>query len=246
MLPASRSGQVGTDLTAFVTLINGGAVPAEDCTIDLLANIPATLSYQTTDPLTNAPTGNPNMPVTIAAGAAQSFVITIALAAQFDPVDAALAYSCTNADTVTPLEGLNTLLLSASTIAVPDVIALAATSSGDGIVQLDSAGNGAFSVATVNVGTSATVSVSATTTTGASVALCESDPVTAACINPTSPTFGDVSLSVANNGTPTFSVFASSGSAIPSNAATNRISVVFRGADNNVRGQTSVAVQSTN
>ena len=245
ILPASRSGQVGSDLTAFVTLINGGSVAAEDCTIDLLANIPATLTYQTTDRLSNEPTGSPNTPTTIPpAPGSQSFVVTLSLDAEFEPVDALLAYSCANADTVTPLAGLNTLLLSASTTPVPDVIALAATVDGDGVVRLDSAGNGAFSVASVNVGTTATISVSATTSTGASVALCESDPATAACINPTSPTFGDVSVDISNNGTPTFSIFASSGSPIASNAATNRIGVVFRDSTGNVRGQTSVAVET--
>lgn len=246
VLPASRSGQVGSALTAFVTLINGGSVAAEACSIDLLANIPASLSYQTTDPATNAPTGTADTPVDIPSGTAQSFIITINLNAQFAPIDAPIAYSCANADTVAPLRGLNTLLLSAAATPVPDVIALAATASGDGIVRLDSAGNGAFSVASINVGTGADITISATTSTGASVALCESDPATAACINPTSPTFGDVNVNIASNSTPTFSVFASSGDSIESNAAANRINVVFRGSDGNVRGQTSVAVQSDN
>jgi len=244
VLPASRSGQVGTTLTAFVTLINGGTVTAESCSIDLIANVPATLSYQTTDPATNAATGTPDTPVDIAPGMAQSFVISIALAGEFAPTDAALAYSCLNADTVAPLAGLNTLLMSASADPVPDVIALAATASGDGIARLDANGNGAFSVASVNVGTGSAISVTADSATDAAIALCESNPVTGACVNPSSPTFGAVELTIDANATPTFSVFASSSETIPLDAANNRVRVVFSDADGNVRGQTSVAVQS--
>lgn len=244
VLPASRSGEVGSALTAFVTLINGGAVNAESCSLDLITNVPARLSYQTTDSATNELTGVANEPVDIAPGAAQSFVITISLNGEFAPTDAELAYSCRNADTVTPLSGLNTLLLSASTTPVPDVIALAATATGDGIARLDSSGNGAFSVASINVGTASTISVTADSATNAAVALCESDPLTGVCVNPAAPTFGAVSVSVPMNGTPTFSVFASSSDSIASDAANNRIRVLFRDAADNIRGQTSVAVQS--
>ena len=244
VLPASRSGQIGATLTAFVTLINGGAVTAESCSIDLIANVPAKLSYRTTDSATNAATGELNTPVDIASGAAQSFVISIALEGEFAPTDSELAYSCLNADTVMPLSGLNTLLLSASAAPVPDVIALAATESGDGIVRLNTAGNGAFSVASVNVGTGSAISVTADSGTDATIALCESDPVTGMCINPSAPTFDPVELVIGSNATPTFSVFASSGTAIASDAANNRVRVVFSDGEGNVRGQTSVAVQS--
>ena len=244
VLPASRNGQVGDTLTAFVTLINGGNVTAERCSIDLIANVPATLSYRTTDPATNAAVGPTDTPLDIAPGAAQSFVVSIVLEAEFAPTDAALAYSCLNADTVTPLSGLNTLLMSASTDPVPDVVALAATASSDGIVRLDENGNGAFSVASVNVGAGSMISVSADSGTDAAVALCESDVVTGACINPSTPTFGSVDLMIDANATSTFSVFASSSTPIALDAANNRVRVVFSDGSGNVRGQTSVAVQS--
>jgi hypothetical protein len=244
VLPASRSGQVGGTVTAFVTLLNGGDVIAEQCSIDLISNVPASLDFQTTNPATNAPTGNPNQPVDIPARGAQSFVISITLDAAFDSRDAFLAYSCNNAPAVTPLSGLNTLLLSASTAPVPDVIALAATASADGITRLDTSGNGAFSVASVNVGAGSTINVTATSATGVSLAMCETNPSNGVCINPGAPTANPVTLNIGTNGTPTFSVFASSASAIAADAANNRISVVYRDASGNVRGQTSVAVQS--
>jgi len=248
VLPASRSGVVGSTLTAFVTLINGGSSTAESCSIDLLSNVPAKLSYQTTDPATNAPIGPSDTPVEIAPGAAQSFVISVLLEAAFEPRDTEIAFSCRNADTVQPLAGLNTLLLSSSSTPVADVIALAATVSNDGITALDAGGNSAFSVASVNVGAAATLTVTADTggtSLPVSLAMCQSDPTTAACINPTAPTFDPITVDIAENGTPTFSVFVSSSEAIASDAANNRVRVVFADDSGRTRGQTSVAVQST-
>ena len=245
VLPASRSGQVGSVITAFVTLLNGGATVAEGCGIDLISNVPATLSYQTTNPVDNAPIGVADQPVDIAAGGSQSFVITLALNAQFNPRDAMLSYTCRNAAPVVPLAGVNTLLLSASTEAVADVIALAATVDGDGIVRLDNAGNGAFSVASINVGAPSTISVVAESTTGASIALCQTNPNSGACTNPSTPSSDPVTLGLDANETPTFSVFVSSSSSIAADASSNRINLIYRDQAGTIRGQSSVAVQST-
>jgi len=171
-------------------------------------------------------------------------VVSITLNDTFLSRDAEFAFLCRNANSVTPLAGVNTLLLSSSNVNVPDIIALAATTTNDGIVRLDGAGNGAFSVASVNVGDGGTIDVSAATDTSATVAMCESDPVTAACINPTAPTFNPVRVSIGNNGTPTFSVFPSSAQAIAADPANNRVRVVFTDISDRIRGQTSVAIQS--
>lgn len=72
VLPSSRSVQVGTFATAFATIINVGSVTATRCGISLVTAIPATFSFQTTNPLTNQAIGFPNMPVDIPPGAAQS------------------------------------------------------------------------------------------------------------------------------------------------------------------------------
>ena len=156
-----------------------------------------------------------------------------------------LSYTCRNAAPVVPLAGVNTLLLSASTEAVADVIALAATVDGDGIVRLDNAGNGAFSVASINVGAPSTISVVAESTTGASIALCQTNPNSGACTNPSTPSSDPVTLGLDANGTPTFSVFVSSSSSIAADASSNRINLIYRDQAGTIRGQTSVAVQST-
>ena len=68
VLPSSRSVQAGTPATAFATIINAGSVTATSCGISLLTAIPATFSFQTTNPLTNQVTGSPNTPVDIPPG----------------------------------------------------------------------------------------------------------------------------------------------------------------------------------
>jgi hypothetical protein len=63
VLPSSRSVQVGTFATAFATIVNAGSVTATRCGISLVTAIPATFSFQTTNPLTNQAIGFPNIPV---------------------------------------------------------------------------------------------------------------------------------------------------------------------------------------
>ena len=56
------------------------------------------------------------------------------------PTDVQLNFDCTNTDLAPVNVGLNTLLLSASTSPVPDIVALAATLTNDGIVNIPGAG----------------------------------------------------------------------------------------------------------
>lgn len=71
--------------------------------------ISATLSYQTTKPLTNTVTGSPNTPVDIAAGALQTFVLAITPAAPISPTDVHLAFDCANSPPAPTITGVNTL-----------------------------------------------------------------------------------------------------------------------------------------
>src|SRR5262249_32889797 len=77
VLPPSRSVQVGSPATAFATIINTGDNAATNVGISLQTNIPASFTFQTTDPQTNALTGSPNTPVNIPAHGSQSFLIAI-------------------------------------------------------------------------------------------------------------------------------------------------------------------------
>src|SRR5439155_1244730 len=128
---------------------------------------------------------------------------TVTATAPIAPTDDALTFACANPETASTLVGINTLLLSASAAAVPDIVALAATLSGDGIVNVPgTGGTGVFAVATVNVGATAPITVSADTGSASlpiAVSICQTNPATGACLAPASPT---VTTTINANATP--------------------------------------------
>jgi hypothetical protein len=245
MLPSSRSVQVGVPATAFATIINAGSVTATGCGISVISAIPANFSYQSTDPATNQVTGSPNTPVNIASGAAQSFVISLTPTTPIMSTDVQFNYSCNNASSAPNFIGLNTLLFSASATPVPDIVALAATLTNDGIVNIPGAnGTGAFAVATVNVGASGSITASADTGSASlplNIFLCETNPATAQCISAIGPS---VTTQINANATPTFAILVQGGGVVPFDPATNRIFVRFKDSGNVTRGSTSVAVRT--
>ena len=229
VLPSSRSVQVGTPATAFATMINAGQSTATSCSVVPITNIPATFLYQTTNPATNQIIGTPNTPINVAGGAAQSFVLAFTPTAPFPPTDVQLSFDCTNSNPAPVNSGLNTLLLSASNTPVPDIVALAATTTNDGIVNIPGAGGtGAFAVATVNVGSTAVIMASADTGAAALpviIFLCETNPATGACISAIGPS---VSTTINAGATPTFGIFVQGSGNVPFDPAGNRIFVRFR------------------
>ena len=245
VLPSSRSVQVGTTATAFATIINTSSATATACGLALLTSLPATFSYQTTNPATNQVTGFPNTPVNIAAGATQSYVFALTPSAPIAPTDVQLDFDCTNINPASIIPGLNTLLFSASNTPVPDIVALVATLTNDGIVNVPGAnGTGVFAVATVNVGSSGSITASADTgsaTLPVSISLCQTNPATGQCISAIGPT---VTTTINANATPTFGIFVQGKGNVPFDPAANRIFVRFRDAGNVTRGSTSVAVRT--
>ncbi len=248
VLPTSRSVQVNDSATLFATLINGGTEDARNCRIEADANVPSVVSYQTTDPATNAVTGSPNTPVRLDPGEAQSFVVVLTPTQEVNPTEVALGFVCDNAPRVATISGVNTFDFSASTSPVADIVALALTPTADGVVAVPTTSRiNAFSVASVNLGASATVEVQATLSdaqAAASLSMCQTDPATAACINPTAPTAEPVTAIVDNMGTPTFAVFVTSNGDLAFDPAGNRVSVKFTDTSGAVRGATSVAIRS--
>jgi len=127
--------------------------------------------------------------------------------------------------------------------AVPDVVALVATPSGDGTLHLPGVGgSGAFAMASVNVGAEGTI----TATPGfpgpvlpVAMSICETDPVTSACLGTAG---ASATTTIAAGATPTFAVFATATDAVAFNAAINRIAVTLTDAAGIIRGATSVAV----
>jgi hypothetical protein len=246
VLPASRSAVVGSPVTAFATIINTGTSTATGCetAADPTLPLPINFSYQTTNPATNALTGTLNTPVNIPAGAAQSFVIVETPTATFPTVFSNLLFFCANANAAPQTNGLDTLLVSASTTAAPDVVALAA--SGDpGIVDIPGAtGTGDFAVATVNVGASASITASANTsaaTLPVSLAICQTDPTSGTCL---AAPAASVTTTINSGQTPTFGIFVTGSGSVPFDPANNRVIVLFVDSNGQLRGATSVAVRT--
>ena len=248
-LPGVRSVQVGSTASAFATIINTGQVTASDCLISPVTVVAADFTYQTTDPGTNELVGTQNQPADIASAGSQSFLITFTPTAAFNATDIELAFECANAPAAPSFPGLNTVLLVADDDPVPDVVALASTPTTPGVIDVPGVGGtGFFAVASVNVGAEGDIAVIADITNGdpsVTLSICETNPMTGACINPTTPTTDPVNTTIATNATPTFSIFAQASEAIALDPAGVRVRVSFTDAsDGTIRGATSVAIRT--
>jgi hypothetical protein len=246
ILPESRSVLVGSPATVFATIINTGATLAPACFIAPTGNTGSAFSYQTTNPTSNQPIGTANMPVDIPGNnGGQSFVVALTPSAAFAPTNLAFTFACANVARAPAVVGLNTLLLSASTTSAPDVIALVATLSNDGILHITGTnGTAAFAVATDNVGAGSTITASANTGAASlplALTLCETRPQTGQCL--VAPATS-ATTTIAGNATPTFAVFGTASGAIPLDPANSRIFVQFADQNGLIRGLTSVAAET--
>ena len=269
VLPGSRSVQIGSPATFFATIINAGGAAAVKVGISLKTAIPASLTFQTTDSSTNAVTGAPNMPVDIPAGQRQAFVVVITPTAAFSPTVVEFNFSGGDTPAANTVIGINTLLLSSSAAAVPDILTLPVTVTRDGTVNLSVSGavamaratvdplgkvqgprgsgsisvtmSEAFAVATVNVGSAGDTITAEVGTHGVSL------PVTLS-VQETDPATGAITgsnvKSMAPGQTASFAIFAAATGPIPFDPLVNRIFVDFKDSPGVVRGSTSVAIST--
>lgn len=246
VLPASRSIVATGTATVFATVLNGGSTTATGCGIYPVSPLDGVFTFQTTDPATNAVTGTVNQVVDIAAGQGQTFVL--AVKPNSDAVANALAlafrYFCANAAAPAIIPGVNTLQLSISQTPVPDILAIGATASGDGYLDLPSpTGSNAFGLAALDIGTTGTMTVTPSNTGGfaASIAVCRTNPTNGSCLAPPAST---VTTTFGIDQSQTFSIFVTSTAPIADNPATNRVYVDFIDSTGLSRGAASVAVRS--
>ena len=267
VLPQARAVPVGTTATAFATILNPTDRLMRNCRIGWAPwNPPAgTFSYQTTNPTTNVTTGTVNTPVDIPAGSLQTFVFGFqpsALATQV--TDRPLQFRCDNEPMRLPdFNGLvNTFSLYSDTTATPDIVALAASTTPGYVVLTQPTGaqgsaapasvpfQGAFAVASINLGAAGTVGVfpkvprAFTTAVDPTLTVCQTNPTTGVCLAAAQPT---LFVDFAANATPTFAVFLESNSEIPDNATFNRVFLDFTqfvGSNTVILGRTSVAVRT--
>ena len=211
ILPGGRSVQLGNPATVFATVLNAGAAALDNCQIALPGPDGLSLDYQTTDPATNALIGRPNSPVTIPGNGYQTFILTFQANAALTLQALPLVFGCDGTPPAPVTIGVDTIDLIFSPVPIADMIALAATASGNGVVSVpySQGAAGAFALASVNAGAAGDLTV-VTDTGDASlpitVTLCQTDPSNGQCLAP--PT-ESVAVSIAANATPTFSIFVS-------------------------------------
>jgi hypothetical protein len=244
VLPISRSVQVGSQATAFATMLVTGLGLAVDCAIVPITALPGVgFGFQATNPFTNAPAGTLNEAVPASAGPGRTFFFGLGPAAPFGPADVQLAFKCANTAPAPVVSGLNTFLFLATAGPTPDMVALAATIGNTGIVDIPGpSGTGIFSVATVNLGSGADITVSGDTggtPLPVTILVCRTDPVSGICLTPTQ---SSVDVFVAAGQTPTFAFFAVGNGVVAFDPANHRAFAWFRVGGVTV-GATSVAIR---
>ena len=197
----------GGPVTYFASAINSGSETLTNCR-PIPGNFPAAnFGYQTVD-ANNQLTGSPNTPVNIQAGATQGFLLSYTPGATpyAGLVDGRI--SCDERESqYTPY--LSGTLAIENGVQIPDIVAISATPSGDGVIRLNRMGGaGVMAVAAVNIGVAGQVSVtpqSLGTFPGlATFEVCETD-TSAQCIGARA---SSLTVNFGANQVRTFAVFA--------------------------------------
>ena len=148
-------------------------------------------------------------------------------------------YDCANTDPAASIEGLNTLLLSADTNPVADVVGLTTTVdlfATEGVTAL-------FAVGSANVGATSTITVSVDDNGAnlpASLSICQTGSDGACLAEPDS----EVVLNYPGASTASFAVFVEATDTIANDPANNRLFIRFNEADGTARGATSTSVRT--
>lgn len=240
----------GPAVTGYATILNTGSNIGTQCSVSLPAGLPATFHYQRTN-AQNTPVGTQDTPVDIGAGQGQTFVFSLTPTAQFSS-DIPLQFKCTNSAYAPTTIGVNTFLVSVSASQISDMLSIADTPTHDGITNIPGvSGTGLMVTAAVNIGANATVTCAPTPTPynqaprslAATLSICQTNPSTGACINPSTPGPSST-VTVPKDQTVTFSVFVTGqGQAITFDPALRR--VFFLCMQGNIPvGEASVAVRT--
>ena len=230
VLPNSRAAETGETVSVFATMLNSGETALENCSVALDGADPWTIGYQRTD-AGNAPIGDANTPFSIPAGEGQSLVLTFSAASAAAGDEVRILYACDGASAAV-IPGVNTVFLTASDTAPPDIIPILSTLSGDGVMRVATeGGRSRMAAAAINIGPAADIDVRAVAPflpNNVALEVCETDPGTGAC---TSARAESVRVNFAEDETRTFTIFAdvADEAGIPNLPAVSRIYLLFNG-----------------
>jgi hypothetical protein len=240
ILPTSRTATVGSTVTIYNTVINGGSITADDVTLSMANQPPGTFKYQQSDCSNNALIGSENPTLDIPAGGMVCYILSFTPSATFSATDVHIRAQAANSPATPLLTGINTWLLRATSSPSPDMVALTTTTD---FHQVACSGSQNFAVAIANVGAAATTNITASADTGSTslpltFLLKETNPNTGAIIgdnvleNVGAGEFRSVLVQVTFNGCISF------------DPATKRIFIRFRDSGGNIVGSTSTAVST--
>jgi len=262
VLPFSRAVQVGSTATAFGTILNDSAGTAVNCRVGKPSGFSGAFTYQRTNPATNAAEGPQNTPVSIAPGAAQTFVFgmtpnTVTPGSEgLDDSLFAPIFTCDNVGPAPSNPGVNGFNLASTAGPTPDIIVVAATIDNDGVLKLPGAtGQSFFTAAAINIGASATVLVTADNGEGVGTTeipvdgyVCEtqSDGTVIECATGDDLDEGFMFRSFATNQIRYFTFVVTGQGFIPYDPANRRLFIGFLadGGDGELVGATSIAVRT--
>ncbi|MCZ7392307.1 MAG: NosD domain-containing protein [Candidatus Methanoperedens sp.] len=235
--PNSRNAQVGTPVTIFMSVINGGTGTATGVSITQASSLPVNTQFRQWNG--TAFIEALNAPVNISAGGTANFVVGINATSAFDTSPLTFNVSSTNGATA-PISGVNTLTISASTVPSADIIMMSTSLDVSTAVNTPTV----FAVATTNVGGANATGVSfnvivPSSISGLVVQVNQTNPATGAIIGPAT------GLTINSGAQPTFVVFVTPTHPISLDLVKNRITLQLVDGSGKVLGAQSVAVSTT-
>lgn len=153
VLPTIRRVTLGQTATVFMTVINPARFgeTARNCRV--IANgkgVSYDFSYRLTD-ASNRAIGGEDATFNLAPGAAQTLVLAVTPSIE-TTVEPSFSFHCDNVVPVEPPDPIEDLIIAAYREPAADIISIAQTQTGDGVVDLVPTGTRAFAVAAVNIG----------------------------------------------------------------------------------------------
>lgn len=187
VLPNMRNVLLGRQATAFMTVVNPARFPtARNCRIVVGGDFNASFSYRFTN-ASNEAYGDENPVFDLEPGAAQSFVLAFRASTPRD-IGPEFSYLCDNVVPHEDARGADNFVFRTRATPGPDIVMVALTPTGNGILDVPSTGASAFSIAAINIGSPATDIISTIETPyGTSAEICETNPATGICLQPRSP-----------------------------------------------------------